>query len=230
MVAQRARARARRASPPLRGNPSLDARRRSHRSMWLLVEIGAMAILLSELSAFLDDEEATDGRQRSASSPRCPSLDEKTKESKARSATSSSLTTLLYEALEEATSGVRDLIGAVNDFLHPVIDRIAMPRRIADWPPAHHVTWCRGSSRAGSVALLVRTSSCPPSTSPSSFSHRAARARPPHRDAPPRSHAARATPAQRSSWWWWRRRWRRSSLTPTAGFSGRPGRVGWIVR
>ncbi len=32
----------------------------SHRSMWLLWEIGAMAILMPELSAFLDDDEATD--------------------------------------------------------------------------------------------------------------------------------------------------------------------------
>jgi poly(A) polymerase len=33
----------------------------AHRSMWLLWEIGAMAILLPELSAFLDDDEATGG-------------------------------------------------------------------------------------------------------------------------------------------------------------------------
>src|SRR3954451_18126529 len=33
----------------------------THRSMWLLWEMGAMAILMPELSAFLDDDEATDG-------------------------------------------------------------------------------------------------------------------------------------------------------------------------
>src|SRR5262249_9132868 len=33
----------------------------AHRSMWLLWETGAMAILLPELSAFLDDDEATAG-------------------------------------------------------------------------------------------------------------------------------------------------------------------------
>ena len=33
----------------------------AHRSMWLLWETGAMAVLLPELAAFLDDEEATDG-------------------------------------------------------------------------------------------------------------------------------------------------------------------------
>ena len=34
---------------------------------------------------------------------------------------------------------MRDLMGAVNDFLDPVIDRIAMPRRIADAHPPDHV-------------------------------------------------------------------------------------------
>jgi poly(A) polymerase len=42
------------------------------------------------------------------------------------------MTSLLYEPLEEASSGVRDQLGAVNDFLDPIIERIAMPRRIAD--------------------------------------------------------------------------------------------------
>ena len=42
------------------------------------------------------------------------------------------MTALFYEPLEEAAHGVRDVVGAVNDFLEPVIERIAMPRRIAD--------------------------------------------------------------------------------------------------
>src|SRR5581483_2934706 len=33
----------------------------AHRSMWLMWESGAMAIVLPELAAFLDDDEATDG-------------------------------------------------------------------------------------------------------------------------------------------------------------------------
>src|SRR4029079_19125576 len=42
------------------------------------------------------------------------------------------MTALFYDPREEAAHGMRDLMGAVNDFLDPVIDRIAMPRRIAD--------------------------------------------------------------------------------------------------
>jgi poly(A) polymerase len=102
----------------------------SHRSMWLMWEIGGMAVLLPELSAFLDDEEATEGgsarffRKMSA-------IDEKTRAEGALDDIVL-MTALLYEPLEEAASGVRDVIGAVNEFLDPVIERIAMPRRIAD--------------------------------------------------------------------------------------------------
>src|SRR4029078_7290376 len=39
---------------------------------------------------------------------------------------------LSSEPLEEARSGVRRVIGGVTDFVEPIIERIAMPRRIAD--------------------------------------------------------------------------------------------------
>jgi poly(A) polymerase len=102
----------------------------SHRSMWLLWELGVMAILLPELSAFLDDDEATeDGSERFY---RMMSLlDRKTLADGALDDVVL-MTALLYEPLAEAVHGVRDVMGAVNDFLDPVIDRIAMPRRIAD--------------------------------------------------------------------------------------------------
>jgi len=102
----------------------------SHRSMWLLWEIGAMAILMPELSAFLDDDEATDdGSIRFFAKMRL--IDQKTREGGAMDDLVL-MTALFYDPLEEAAHGVRDLMGAVNDFLDPVIDRIAMPRRIAD--------------------------------------------------------------------------------------------------
>lgn len=102
----------------------------SHRSMWLLWEIGVMAILLPELSAFLDDDEATDGGSVRFFR-KMTLLDTMTKEQGARDDIVL-ITTLLYDPLEEAISGVRDMAAAVNDFLDPVIDRIAMPRRVAD--------------------------------------------------------------------------------------------------
>ena len=41
-------------------------------------------------------------------------------------------TALLQEPLDEACDGERDRIDATVEFLEPVIERIAMPRRIAD--------------------------------------------------------------------------------------------------
>ncbi len=102
----------------------------AHRSMWLLWEVGAMAILIPELSSFLDDEEATSGGSERFFR-KMSYVDEKTRELGALDDTVL-MTALLYEPLEEAISGTRDIMGAVNDFLEPVIERIAMPRRVAD--------------------------------------------------------------------------------------------------
>lgn len=102
----------------------------AHRAMWLMWEVGAMAILLPELSAFLDDDEATDdGSLRFFR--KLDAIDRKTREEGILDDLVL-MTALLYEPLDEATNGVRDVMGAVNDFLEPVIERIAMPRRIAD--------------------------------------------------------------------------------------------------
>lgn len=102
----------------------------SHRSMWLMWEVGVMAILMPELAAFLDDDEGTDGGAERFFR-KMTALDRKTREEGALDDIVL-FTALLHEPLEEAVSGTRDIIGAVNDFLDPVIERIAMPRRIAD--------------------------------------------------------------------------------------------------
>jgi poly(A) polymerase len=102
----------------------------AHRSMWLMWEIGAMAVLMPELSAFLDDDEATDeGSQRFFR--KMDAIDRKTLDEGVLDDVVL-MTALFYEPLEEAVHGVRDAMGAVSDFLEPVIERIAMPRRIAD--------------------------------------------------------------------------------------------------
>jgi poly(A) polymerase len=102
----------------------------AHRSMWLMWEVGAMAVLMPELAAFLDDDEATeDGSLRFFR--KMDAIDRKTIEDGVLDDVVL-MTALFYEPLEEATHGVRDVMGAVNDFLEQVIERIAMPRRIAD--------------------------------------------------------------------------------------------------
>ena len=102
----------------------------AHRSMWLMWEVGAMAVLMPELAAFLDDDEATeDGSLRFFR--KMDAIDRKTIAEGVLDDIVL-MTALFYEPLEEAVQGVRDVMGAVNDFLEPVIERIAMPRRIAD--------------------------------------------------------------------------------------------------
>jgi len=89
-----------------------------------------MAVLMPELAAFLDDDEATeDGSLRFFR--KMDAIDRKTIEEGVLDDVVL-MTALFYEPLEEAIYGVRDVMGAVNDFLEPIIERIAMPRRIAD--------------------------------------------------------------------------------------------------
>jgi len=125
----------------------------SHRSMWLLWEMGCMAVLLPELSAFLDDDEATeDGSARFFGMMSL--LDRKMKEDGVADDIVL-MTALLYEPLEEAAAGVRDRMGAVNEFLDPVIDRIAMPRRIAD--AIRRIMFMVPRILAGKIGRFART-------------------------------------------------------------------------
>jgi len=103
----------------------------AHRSMWLLWEVGAMAILLPELAAFLDDHEATDG----GADRFWAKLDAVDRQTKRQGKPLDDIVlwaTLLSEPLEEAEAGDTDRGAAAADFLEPIVERIAMPRRIAD--------------------------------------------------------------------------------------------------
>jgi poly(A) polymerase len=103
----------------------------AHRSMWLLWEMGAMAILLPELSAFLDDQEATsEGTARFWKS--LDAIDRKTKKQGKALDDIVLWATLLAEPLEEQSVGAEDRGEVAADFLEPIVERIAMPRRIAD--------------------------------------------------------------------------------------------------
>jgi poly(A) polymerase len=103
----------------------------AHRSMWLLWETGAMAVLLPELAAFLDDDEATEGGARRFFR-KMDAVDAMTK-ARGRPLDDVVLwTVLLKEPLDEACEGERDRIRAASEFLDPVIERVAVPRRIAD--------------------------------------------------------------------------------------------------
>jgi len=103
----------------------------AHRSMWLFWEVGAMAILLPELAAFLDDAEATDG----GGDRFWRKLDAIDRRTRAHGKPLDDIVLwaeLLSEPLEESLTGAQDRGEATSDFLEPMVERIAMPRRISD--------------------------------------------------------------------------------------------------
>jgi poly(A) polymerase len=103
----------------------------AHRSAWLMWETGAMSVLLPELAAFLDDEEATGGGARRF----FRKMDAVDAMMRARGKPLDDValwTVLLKEPLDEACQGERDKARAAGEFLDPVVERVAVPRRIAD--------------------------------------------------------------------------------------------------
>jgi poly(A) polymerase len=109
----------------------------AHRSMWLFWEVGAMAVLLPELAAYLDDDDATGGGGERFWR-RMDAIDRKMRAA-ARGGHGAHLlndvvlwTALLQEPLGEAVAGARDPVSAAYEFLEPIIERISMPRRVAD--------------------------------------------------------------------------------------------------
>jgi len=102
----------------------------SHRAMWITWESGVMAVLMPELAAFLDDEES----HPEAVARFWRQLDALDRITLARGPIDDVvlMTTLFYEPLQEALSGSRDKMRAASDFLVPIAERVALPRRIAD--------------------------------------------------------------------------------------------------
>jgi poly(A) polymerase len=125
----------------------------AHRSMWLLWETGAMAILLPELSAFVDDDEATAGGGARFWA-KMSAIDAKTKAHGRPLDDIVLWTSLLQEPIEEACSGARDRIDAMLEFLEPIVERIAMPRRIADG--LRRIVAVQPRLAAGKVGRLAR--------------------------------------------------------------------------
>jgi poly(A) polymerase len=103
----------------------------AHRSLWLLWETGAMSVVLPELAAFLDDEEATEGGAQRFFR-KMDAIDAMTRQRGRPLDDVSLCTILLKEPLDEACAGEADLLGAASDFLEPVAERVAIPRRISD--------------------------------------------------------------------------------------------------
>lgn len=100
----------------------------AHRSFWLAWETGVLDVLLPELSAYLSDAEEDGG----VAWRLLQELDRRTRERGQPFDDVVLWTLLLLEPMREATLGERDRVEAAYEFLEPVIDRLNVPRRIAD--------------------------------------------------------------------------------------------------
>lgn len=99
----------------------------AHRALFLCWETGVLDVLLPELSTYLADREEDDDR-----------VWQLLQEVDRRTVENGSLddvvlwTVLLSEPLREACDGARDRVETAHEFLEGVVDRLNVPRRIAE--------------------------------------------------------------------------------------------------
>lgn len=126
----------------------------AHRSIWLAWETGVLDVLLPELSTYLadrDEEDAAvwrlltevDARTRSNNVPDDIVL----------------VAALLLEPLLEACEGQKDRVEAAVEFLDSIVDRLNVPRRIAE--PVRRIGAILPRLQSGRVGRFARTSLYP---------------------------------------------------------------------
>jgi poly(A) polymerase len=99
----------------------------AHRALFLCWETGVLDVLLPELSTFLADREEDDDRVWQL----LQEIDRRTLESGPLDDVVL-WTVLLSEPLREACDGARDRVEMAHEFLEGVVDRLNVPRRIAE--------------------------------------------------------------------------------------------------
>jgi len=103
----------------------------SRRALWLAWETGLLHVLLPELASLLDD----DTSEGSAGTRVWRALGEVDRRTRAQGAPLSDIvlmTTVLMEPILEGMADTRNRVGAAYEVVEPVIDRLSLPRRIAD--------------------------------------------------------------------------------------------------
>jgi poly(A) polymerase len=129
----------------------------AHRSIWLCWETGVLDVLLPEVAAYLSDAQDDDGMTWRI----LTALDRMGSEG---AATDDVILTsaLLLEPLREACSGAEDRAAAAVEFLEPVVERLSVPRRIAD--AVRRIAVLLPKLEAGRTGRFARTSIYPLAT------------------------------------------------------------------
>lgn len=100
----------------------------SHRSLWLAWETGVLDVLLPELSAYLTDVDVEEG----AAWRLLSQVDQQIAEAGEPLDDIVLWTCLLLGPMQEACDLGKDRVHAAFEFLEPIVDRLNVPRRIAD--------------------------------------------------------------------------------------------------
>lgn len=99
----------------------------AHRSFWLALEMGLLDVLLPELAAYV-----VDAKHGAFVFHLLSEVDARTEESGGPLDDVLLWAVLLFEPLLEACEEEEDRMRAALEFMEPVVERIALPRRIAD--------------------------------------------------------------------------------------------------
>ncbi|HEX6765205.1 MAG TPA: polynucleotide adenylyltransferase PcnB [Polyangiaceae bacterium] len=127
----------------------------AHRAIWLMWETGVLDILLPELATYLAD-------QPSEEDTLWRLLDEVDRRTKERGQPLDEvvlIAMLLIEPLREACVGARDRVEAAYRFLEAIVDRLNVPRRVAE--PVRRVAAILPRIEAGRTGRFARTSLYP---------------------------------------------------------------------
>ncbi len=130
----------------------------AHRSFFIAWETGVLDELLPELSTYLADRDEND----SGVWRRLSESDRLTLEARAPLDDTVLWAALLLEPMREACSGERDRVEAAHAFLEPIVDRLNVPRRIAD--PVRRVVAALPRLEAGRVGRFARSGLYPLAT------------------------------------------------------------------
>ena len=123
----------------------------AHRSIWIAWETGVLDVLLPELSTYLADREDSDDTVWRILSE----VDRRTRDEGAPLDDTVLCAALLLEPLREACLGERDRVEAAYEFLEPIVDRLNVPRRIAE--PVRRIAAIMPRLESGRVGRFGRS-------------------------------------------------------------------------